>query len=136
MKHPNPNIKDMKAKLLEIKEEYLSEKQFRGMFQKEIDELMLRAYEAGDKENKEKLRALLEGLETNNIDKLLSEGKVGDFRNYGKAYIQAVRDKRKEDWNAALELAAEKVTAHVEMDDYGDSNIIVHADSILNLKKE
>jgi hypothetical protein len=42
---------------------------------------------------KNKLRALLEGLETQNVDKLLKEGKTGDFRNYGKAYISAVRDK-------------------------------------------
>ena len=42
---------------------------------------------------KNKLRALLEGLETQNVDKPLKEGKTGDFRNYGKAYISAVRDK-------------------------------------------
>ena len=42
---------------------------------------------------KNKLKALLEGLETQNIDKLLKEGKTGDYRNYGKAYISAVRDK-------------------------------------------
>lgn len=42
---------------------------------------------------KNKLRALLEGLETQNVEKLLKEGKAGDFRNYGKAYISAVRDK-------------------------------------------
>lgn len=42
---------------------------------------------------KNKLRALLEGLETQNVEKLLKLGKTGDFRNYGKAYILAVRDK-------------------------------------------
>lgn len=42
---------------------------------------------------KNKLRALLEGLETQNVEKLLKLGKTGDFRNYGKAYISAVRDK-------------------------------------------
>lgn len=42
---------------------------------------------------KNKLRALLEGLETRNVEKLLKVGKTGDFRNYGKAYISAVRDK-------------------------------------------
>jgi len=42
---------------------------------------------------KNKLRALLEGLETQNVEKLLKVGKTGDFRNYGKAYISAVRDK-------------------------------------------
>lgn len=42
---------------------------------------------------KNKLKALLEGLETQNVEKLLKEGKAGDFRNYGKAYISAVRDK-------------------------------------------
>ena len=42
---------------------------------------------------KNKLKALLEGLETQNVDKLLKEGKTGDFRNYGKAYIEAVRYK-------------------------------------------
>jgi hypothetical protein len=42
---------------------------------------------------KNKLKALLEGLETQNVGKLLKEGKTGDFRNYGKAYIGAVRDK-------------------------------------------
>jgi hypothetical protein len=42
---------------------------------------------------KNKLRALLEGLETQNVEKLLKVGKTGDFRNYGRAYISAVRDK-------------------------------------------
>lgn len=42
---------------------------------------------------KNKLKALLEGLETQNVDKLLKEGKTGDFRSYGKAYISAVREK-------------------------------------------
>ena len=42
---------------------------------------------------KNKLKALLEGLETQNVCKLLKEGKTGDFRNYGKAYIASVRDK-------------------------------------------
>jgi len=42
---------------------------------------------------KNKLKALLEGLETQNVDKLLKEAKTGDFRNYGKAYIEAVRYK-------------------------------------------
>lgn len=42
---------------------------------------------------KRKLRALLEGLETQNVDKLMKEGKTDDFRNYGKSYINAVRDK-------------------------------------------
>ena len=42
---------------------------------------------------KNKLKALLEGLETQNVDKLLKQGKTGDFRNYGKAYIGAVRTK-------------------------------------------
>lgn len=38
---------------------------------------------------KNKLKALLDGLETQSIDKLLKEGKTGDFRNYGKAYFKA-----------------------------------------------
>ena len=42
---------------------------------------------------KRKLRALLEGLETQHVDKLMKEGKTGDFRNYGKAYVKAVCDK-------------------------------------------
>lgn len=42
---------------------------------------------------KNKLRALLEGLETQKIDKLMKEGKTGDFRNYGKAYTSAIKDK-------------------------------------------
>jgi hypothetical protein len=42
---------------------------------------------------KNKLKALLEGLETQNVDKLIKQGKTGDFRNYGKAYMSAVRDK-------------------------------------------
>lgn len=39
----------------------------------------------------EKLRALLEGLETQHIDKLMNEGKVGDFKRYGEAYFKAVK---------------------------------------------
>jgi len=42
---------------------------------------------------KKKLRALLEGLEAQHIDKFMTEGKIGDYRNYGKAYIGAFRDK-------------------------------------------
>jgi len=45
---------------------------------------------------KNKLRALLEGLETQQVEKLLKIGKTGDFRNYGKAYIESVRSKLKE----------------------------------------
>ena len=45
----------------------------------------------------EKLVALLEGLGTQHIEKLLREGKVGDFLNYGKVYYEAaVKNKRKE----------------------------------------
>lgn len=61
----------------------------------------------------DKLRALLEGLGTQNIDKLMSRGKVGDFRNYGKAYLSAVKDKVdssfKKGAHQALDEAAEKV---------------------------
>lgn len=42
---------------------------------------------------KEKLRALLEALEAQRIDELMERGKVGDFRNYGKAYVKAVKNK-------------------------------------------
>jgi len=42
-----------------------------------------------------KLKALLEGLETQHIEKLIYLGKIGDFRNYGTAYISSVRDKVK-----------------------------------------
>ena len=45
---------------------------------------------------KDKLKALLEGLETQNVEKLIREGAIGDYRNYGKAYINAVRDKVKD----------------------------------------
>jgi hypothetical protein len=44
-----------------------------------------------DNNYKEKLRALLEGLETQHVDDLIKRGKVGDFFNYGKAYVNAVR---------------------------------------------
>ena len=40
-----------------------------------------------------KMRALLEGLEAQNIDKFMKEGKTGDYRNFGKAYIGSVREK-------------------------------------------
>lgn len=43
-----------------------------------------------------KIKALLEGLEAQNIEKFIREAKVGDYRNYGKAYISAVREKIKE----------------------------------------
>ena len=42
---------------------------------------------------KNKLKALLEGLECQNLDKLVSEGKTGDYRRLGEAYIKAVREK-------------------------------------------
>ncbi len=38
---------------------------------------------------KNKLKALLEGLETQHIDMLIKKGKVGDYRKYGKAYFNA-----------------------------------------------
>lgn len=48
------------------------------------------------KEYELKIKALLEGLEIQNIEKFMREAKVGDYRNLGKAYISAVRGKIKE----------------------------------------
>lgn len=41
-----------------------------------------------------KLVALLEGLQTEHIELLMSSGKIEDFRNYGKAYYRASEDKQ------------------------------------------
>lgn len=43
-----------------------------------------------------KIKALLEGLEAQNIEEFMREAKVGDYRNYGKAYFSAVRNKIEE----------------------------------------
>lgn len=43
-----------------------------------------------------KIKALLEGLEAQNIEEFMRQAKVGDYRNYGKAYISAVRNKIEE----------------------------------------
>lgn len=43
-----------------------------------------------------KIKALLEGLEAQNIEEFMRQAKVGDYRNYGKAYFSAVRNKIKE----------------------------------------
>ena len=43
-----------------------------------------------------KIKALLEGLEAQNIEKFMREAKVGDYRNYGKAYVSTVKSKIKE----------------------------------------
>ncbi|HHT04032.1 MAG TPA: hypothetical protein GX005_06925 [Bacteroidales bacterium] len=40
-----------------------------------------------------KIKALLEGLEAENIEEFMREAKVVDYRNYGKAYISAARNK-------------------------------------------
>lgn len=42
---------------------------------------------------KAKLRALMEGLEMQCIDKMLSEGNVADYKLLGKAYVIAVQNK-------------------------------------------
>ena len=39
-----------------------------------------------------KIKALLEGLEIQNIEKFMREAKVGDYRNLGGAYVSAVRE--------------------------------------------
>lgn len=44
-----------------------------------------------------KIKALLEGLEAQKIEEIMREAKVGDYRNYGKAYISAFRDKIEEE---------------------------------------
>lgn len=43
-----------------------------------------------------KIKALLEGLEAENIEEFMRKAKISDYRNYGKAYISAVREKIKE----------------------------------------
>ena len=43
-----------------------------------------------------KIKALLEGLEAQNIGEFMRQAKVGDYRNYGKAYCASVRDKIEE----------------------------------------
>ena len=102
------------------------------------------------KDLEEKLRALLEGLGTQNIDKLMSEGKVGDFRIYGKAYLAAVKDKVEASYqkgaHKALEEAAEKAEIKVVNDTGWSyttgsdrfSNVMVSVDdiSILSLKEK
>lgn len=41
--------------------------------------------------DKEKLRALLEGLECENIDLLLAEGEVDDFRRLGERMAKLIK---------------------------------------------
>ena len=43
-----------------------------------------------------KIKALLEGLEAENIEEFMKKAKVDDYRNYGKAYVSAVKSKIKE----------------------------------------
>lgn len=43
-----------------------------------------------------KIKALLEGLEAENIEEFMRKAKVSDYRNYGKAYVLAVKSKIKE----------------------------------------
>ena len=43
-----------------------------------------------------KIKALLEGLEVENIEEFMREASVSDYRNYGKAYVSAVRNKIEE----------------------------------------
>ena len=43
--------------------------------------------------NKNKIKALLEGLEIQEIDRFMNEAKTGDFRTLGKRYLNAVRNK-------------------------------------------
>lgn len=44
---------------------------------------------------KNKLRSLLEGLETQKVDELMKRGKTGDFRRYGELYVEAIHKKYK-----------------------------------------
>ena len=47
-----------------------------------------------------KIKALLEGLEAENIEEFMREAKVDDYRNYGKVYCSSVSGIAKE--NAEL----------------------------------
>ncbi len=48
------------------------------------------------KDWRDELIALLDGLNTQHIDLLMSSGKVEDFRHYGEAYHRAsIKDKDK-----------------------------------------
>lgn len=82
---------------------------------------------------KEKMKALLEGLETQKIDKLMALGKVGDYRNYGKAYVLAVKDKINSQVEAKLREAA-KLQDHLRFEhfDNPDEDEIVY-NAILSL---
>jgi hypothetical protein len=61
------------------------------------------------------LTALMEGLEVQNIDTFISGGKVGDYRNLGKAYINSVKLKLKETRAEALKDAADRAVNLVKL---------------------
>lgn len=42
-----------------------------------------------------KIKALLEGLEAQNIEEFMKQAKVADYRNYGKAYVSEVKSRIK-----------------------------------------
>lgn len=72
-----------------------------------------------------KIKALLEGLEIQNIEKFMREAKVGDYINLGKAYVSATRNKIKEKkplfiTEDGVELFSDTVTLYaVDLDNQG-----------------
>ena len=56
-----------------------------------------------------KIKALLEGLEIQNIEKFMREAEVVDYRNLGKAYVSAVKGKIKEKAESSSKCEAEKI---------------------------
>jgi hypothetical protein len=73
-------------------------------------------FRAEDRAEIEKnLKALMEGLEIQNIDTFISGGKVGDYRNLGKAYKNAVKAKIEEARAEALKDAADRAVAFIKL---------------------
>ena len=66
------------------------------------------------------LKALMEGLEIQNIDTFISGGKAGDYRNLGKAYKNAVKAKIQEAKAEALREAADRAESWYRAKEYSD----------------
>ena len=69
---------------------------------------VVRWFWRGDNTYKAKMRALLEGLEIQCIDKLLNEGTVEDYKLLGKSYVIAVQNKIESAINSVINNKSER----------------------------
>ena len=98
-----------------------------------VEKAIDRAYDKGKMNCEElKIKALLEGLEAENIEEFMKEAKVDDYRNYGKAYISAARNKINEIMKKHLFITEDGV----ELFDLCQTVYLIHPKTFIKQKSD